>query len=125
VNERRPALKILSDNQAIIHREDSLQKLAALSPEERDAFVKKLLKQLRKEKGLKDIDASNPTFGNTLPGNCHSAADLFSSNTSEFYFLNNSLKARGSVEFKSRWGTRPNVDNWRRQSAVNNSLHPV
>lgn len=122
VNERRPALKILSDNQAIINREDSLQKLAALSSEERDAFVKKLLKQLRKEKGLKDLDAANPTFGNTLGGAATPPADLFSSNTSEFYFLNNSLKARGSVEFKSRWGTRPNVDNWRRQSAVNNAI---
>ncbi|MEO8172562.1 MAG: tetratricopeptide repeat protein, partial [Sediminibacterium sp.] len=120
VDERRPALKILSDNQAIIHQEDSLQKIAALSSEEREAFLKKLLKQLRKEKGLKDVDA-NPTFGN-LPGAATTSSDLFSSNSSEFYFLNNSLKARGSVEFKSLWGTRPNVDNWRRQSAVNNSL---
>ncbi|MES2332208.1 MAG: hypothetical protein V4539_21545 [Bacteroidota bacterium] len=122
VEARKPALKIISQNLDIINREDSLQKLASLSPEERDAFVKKLLRQLRKEKGFKDLDAANTSFGNTLAGaNVSAPADLFGSNSSEFYFLNNSVKARGSVDFKSRWGTRPNVDNWRRQSAVNSS----
>jgi hypothetical protein len=41
---------------------------------------------------------------------------------SDFYFLNNAQKARGSVEFKAKWGGRPNVDNWRRQSAVSMTL---
>jgi tetratricopeptide (TPR) repeat protein len=123
VEERKPALKIISANQEIIRREDSLQKLALLPPEERDALVKKILKQLRKEKGLKDADAANLSFGNTVLGNLPTApADLFGSNSTEFYFLNASVKARGSVDFKSRWGNRPNVDNWRRQTAVNNSL---
>lgn len=122
VEERKPALKIISGNIDIINRQDSLQKLGLLPPEERDAYVKKLLKQLRKEKGLKDADANNPSFGNTVLGNGPVAPDLFSSNSSEFYFLNASVKARGSVDFKTRWGNRPNVDNWRRQTAVNNSL---
>ena len=122
VDERKPALKTISENIDIISRQDSLQKLALLSPEERDVYVKKLLKQLRKEKGLKDADANNPSFGNTVLGNGPAAPDLFSSNSSEFYFLNASVKARGSVDFKTRWGNRPNVDNWRRQTAVNNSL---
>ncbi|MEO7531482.1 MAG: hypothetical protein ABIS69_08725, partial [Sediminibacterium sp.] len=121
VESRKPALKIISENIDIINRQDSLQKLAALSPEERDAFVKKVLKQLRKEKGLKDADAASPTFGNTL-NPVEAQSDLFNSNSSEFYFLNASVKARGSADFKSRWGSRPNVDNWRRQAAVNNSL---
>jgi len=123
VEERKPALKIISQNQDIINREDSLQKLALMSAADREAFIKKLLKQLRKEKGLKDADAANVSFGNTLAGGAAATpADLFSNNTAEFYFLNASVKAKGNVDFKTRWGNRPNVDNWRRQTAVNNSL---
>ena len=123
VEERKPALQIISENQDIINREDSLQKLALLPADQREAFVKKLLKQIRKEKGLKDADKDNLSFGNTLGGPTPAAQpDLFGSNSSEFYFLNASLKAKGSVDFKSRWGNRPNVDNWRRQQAVNSSL---
>jgi outer membrane protein assembly factor BamD (BamD/ComL family) len=47
--------------------------------------------------------------------------DLFAENTSksnDFYFYNSSSKARGFSEFKARWGERPNVDNWRRKSAI-------
>lgn len=122
VESRKPALKIISGNIDVVSREDSLQKLALLSPEERDAFLKKLLRQLRKEKGLKDADAANPSFGNSL-GNPNASSDLFVSTGSDFYFLNNAQKARGSVEFKSKWGTRPNVDNWRRQSVVSTQLN--
>ena len=125
VTERKPALKIVSENQEIISREDSLQRLASLTPEEREAFVKKLLKQLRKEKGLKDAENGSVSFGNSLPGaskDKDASSNLFGGNGSDFYFLNASVKAKGTVDFKSRWGNRPNVDNWRRQTAVNTSL---
>ncbi|WP_457831837.1 hypothetical protein, partial [Staphylococcus aureus] len=35
----------------------------------------------------------------------------------------NTLKTKGINEFQNRWGTRPNIDNWRRQSAVDRSLN--
>ncbi|MEN9685575.1 MAG: hypothetical protein RLZZ28_1361, partial [Bacteroidota bacterium] len=123
VEERKPALKIISENQETIYREDSLQKIALLPPEQRDLFLNDLLKRLRKEKGLKDLPQENLSFGNTLAGNTGlQAAELFSSNGSEFYFQSASTRARGLAEFKSKWGNRPNVDNWRRQSAVNSSF---
>ena len=120
VEARKPALKIISANQDIIIREDSLQKLALLPAEERDALIAKKLKQLRKEQGLKDTDKIG--FGNTLLSSSATQADLFSSSGSDFYFQNASLKAKGAADFKGRWGNRPNVDNWRRQTAVNTAL---
>ena len=125
VEERKPALQIISENQAAVSREDSLQKLASLSPEERTVLVKKLLKQLRKERGLKDI-GNDPLFpAGASSGSSPAAADLFGNSSAEFYFQNTSLKQRGFGEFKSRWGNRPNVDNWRRQTAVNRSLATI
>ncbi len=115
VMERKPALQVISQNHESMVREDSLQKIAGMGVEERNDFVKKVLRDLRKEKGLKDIPADASPAGGA-PG------DLFAKPTSEFYFQNTSLKAKGLGEFKSRWGNRPNVDNWRRQNAVDRTM---
>lgn len=123
VVSRKPALQIISGNADRISREDSLQKLAALPEAERDALLKKLLKQRRKEQGLKEEEKDNISFGNTQnPGTATGSGDLFTKPSGDFYFLNASQKAKGSVEFKSIWGNRPNIDNWRRQSDISNSL---
>jgi hypothetical protein len=121
VQTRHAALTKIVDFTTVIEREDSLQRIAGLIPTDREAFVKKLVKKLRKENGLKD-DGSNLTgISSTLidPKNA-APADLFAVNNAkgEWYFYNTSLKARGFNDFKSRWGNRVNVDNWRRKSAL-------
>ncbi len=116
VEARKPALKIINNDLITIHTEDSLQVLAKMSPEERTAAIKKLLKQLLKAAGLKD--SSNLSFGNNPVAG--SAQSLFNTNSggSDFYFLSNNLKAQGYADFKAKWGNRPNADNWQRQSAI-------
>ncbi|MBV9987237.1 MAG: tetratricopeptide repeat protein, partial [Chitinophagaceae bacterium] len=120
VTDRKPALQIISQNQDIVSREDSLQRIAAMNPDERTELVRKLLRQLRKEKGLKD--AGTDLMQTTALNVGVATPDMFGANVGEFYFQNASLKARGLGEFRSKWGNRPNVDNWRRQSAVDRSL---
>lgn len=122
VEERKPALQIISENQKIISREDSLQLLAALPTEEREALLKKLLKQIRKEKGLKESEKETVGYGSNLPP-IASTTNLFGGGSNDFYFQNASLKAKGMSDFKARWGNRPNVDNWRRQGAVERSIN--
>lgn len=122
VEERKPALKIISANQDIIMREDSLQRIAQMPAAQQQEFLKKLLKQLRKERGLKEEASGTANFGNTLQTQS-AADDIFNSNSgAEFYFLNAAMKARGAADFKNKWGARPNADNWRRQTALNSSL---
>jgi hypothetical protein len=84
--------------------------------EERTAYLTKILKQLRKQQGLDD---NTPTSGNPFAGN--KPVDLFptESQKGEWYFYNNTLKTQGASQFKQTWGNRPNVDNWRRFSDVN------
>ncbi len=112
VNERKPALKEISRNARSINTQDSLQRIARMSPDERETHVRKVVKQLRKEKGLKD-DGSSGSGSVGAPGK-----GLFDDGKGDWYFTNPSLKAKGYSEFKARWGNRPNVDNWRRQQAV-------
>lgn len=104
----------------IVNREDSLQRLAALPTAEREAYLKSLLKKLRKERGIKESETEG---GIGFGGNMVSAADLFgNSGAGGFYFANNSLKTKGLSDFKAKWGNRPNIDNWRRQSAVDRNF---
>ncbi|MFP5039597.1 hypothetical protein [Parasediminibacterium sp. JCM 36343] len=120
IAERKPALKIITANIATIELQDSLQRLANMSEEDRRAILKKLLRQLRKAEGLKETDPLD--FGNDnapLAGSNTVPATLFANTSSgEFYFNNASLKQSGLNEFKSKWGNRPNVDNWQRQAAL-------
>ena len=89
---------------------------------ERTAYMKKLFRQLRKQQGLKEDDTS---FGNTTPGfannnNNAPAVDLFNNTTAktDWYFANTTLRAKGFSDFKSKWGNRPNADNWQRSAAI-------
>ena len=63
VESRKPGLKIITENMAVITREDSLQKLALMPVEERNTAIKNKLKQLRKFAGLKEIENQAPSFG--------------------------------------------------------------
>jgi tetratricopeptide (TPR) repeat protein len=101
-----------------IQREDSVQRIALLSPAEREVYVKKLAKKYRKENGLKEeefIDNDPIVFAN----NSNKPVDIFqTSNPSgqQWYFYNASLRSKGFSDFKAKWGKRANIDNWRRKS---------
>jgi len=119
IQERKAALIKIATAISNIEKEDSLQRIALMPASEREDFVRKTLRRLRKEKGYKDDgNAGNPLlpFSNNTPGDI----DLFASNNTkgEWYFNNSSLKSRGFSEFKSKWGNRTNTDNWRRKAAA-------
>ncbi|MBL7759324.1 MAG: hypothetical protein JNK08_01370 [Sediminibacterium sp.] len=119
VINRKDPLDSIASNILLIRHEDSVQQVAAMPIEARNNYIKALLKKLRKEKGLKESE-SEISFGGNLPA--ATATDLFQSSGSDFYFSSSALKAKGLSDFRSRWGSRPNIDNWRRQSAVDRSF---
>lgn len=103
----------LAVNIVIMEREDSLQRIAAMPEEDRKDFVKKLVKDIRKAQGLKEETVSaGPTIA---------APSLFPTSEAkgEWYFYNTSSRTRGESEFRAKWGTRPNMDNWRRSASIN------
>lgn len=117
-NQRKPYLTIIRAQQYIIDREDSLQHLALLSTEERTAILKNIVKQLRKQQGLKPEEEN--TNNNFISNN--TSVDIFNTSTSNGYFANPGLKAQGYGSFVQAWGKRPNVDNWRRRTAIEKIL---
>lgn len=113
-------------NLEIIHRQDSLQRIAAMPGAERNALLKKMVRQLRKKQGLKEEEeiVGNAAVG--MNNNNKPPPDLFQSNTAkgDWYFNNPSLKSKGFTAFKQTWGNRPNADNWRRIDAVSQAGMP-
>ncbi len=119
IEERRNSLTNIVTQIDIIDREDSLQKVASMLPAERDAIIKKILKKYRKDNGLKEEDNSSGNGLITFNNASKEQSDLFgSSGKGEWYFYNPTRKSRGFTDFKSKWGKRDNVDNWRRKSAI-------
>ncbi|MEO6905287.1 MAG: tetratricopeptide repeat protein, partial [Ginsengibacter sp.] len=118
IESRKKALAQIVTHLNIIQREDSLQLIAAMPADERDDFLKKLSKKLRKERGIKEEESytgSSSDFFNRQ----NQIQDIFSNNNNkkgDWYFYNNTLKGNGFNEFKRVWGKRQNVDNWRRIS---------
>jgi tetratricopeptide (TPR) repeat protein len=125
ITDRKNALSKIVEKINIIEREDSLQRIAMLSPAEREAFINNLLKKLRKEKGLKEIDLNSSNPSSAFDNNQNASPDLFGQNQAkgDWYFYNASMKSKGFGEFKSKWGNRLNVDNWRRNAAVNTTIN--
>ncbi len=124
INQRQPSLANIVINYRSIDYQDSLQTVAALPEAERTAAIKKKVKQLRKAQGLKEEEEAAP-FVNTAVQSTQPLAvpDLTAKTTNgDWYFNNPSLKSSGANTFKATWGSRPNVDNWRRLTAVNKAL---
>jgi tetratricopeptide (TPR) repeat protein len=117
---RKSSLGAIVARLKVISHEDSLQQLVALPEKEREDVLRKLVKRLRKEKGLKD---EGPISGGANPtqNNDNAPTNIFGDNKGTWYFNNPTLKSKGFSEFKSKWGNRPNLDNWRRLSAIGNS----
>lgn len=122
--DRKAALATIVTQLQIMDRQDSLQRVAAMPIPQRDAYIKKLVRALRKQQGLRD-EADSSFSNNPLSNNNAAAPDLFKSgsgSSADWYFNNPSLKAKGYSDFKTKYGNRPNVDNWQISAAMKTSL---
>ncbi|MBC7949213.1 MAG: tetratricopeptide repeat protein [Chitinophagaceae bacterium] len=115
ITNRKRIAGSIADNMEIIARQDSIQRIAAMPEEERKEFVRKVVRQLRRQQGLKD----EGTYSSTSISTTNDPSPLFpSAARGEWYFYNPTSRQKGLADFKTRWGTRVNQDNWRRSAAL-------
>ncbi len=122
--DRKTALATIVAQMQIMDRQDSLQHIALMPIPQRDAYIKKLVRALRRQQGLRD-EADSSFSNSPLNANSGTAPDLFKSGSgtaADWYFNNPSLKAKGYSDFRTKYGSRPNVDNWQIASAMKASL---
>ena len=95
----------------IINNEDSLQRIANMSPADRNRFLQKLLDDKQKEADAKQAaKAANTDF---IKQNTSSSST--SDPATSFYFYNTTARANGYSEYIKKWGDRKLEDNWRRK----------
>ena len=105
IKQRYDMLTLLVSYTRVIDRNDSLQVLADMNPEERTAFVQQkieTLKQQEKEAKERELlaqyEADTKAQLNTLTG--------------DWYFYNSNTVQKGKEQFKNRWGMRQLEDLW-------------
>jgi tetratricopeptide (TPR) repeat protein len=106
----------------IIHREDSLQKVAKMTEPERTALIASIIAKTIKDK-IEGKTADNSDRYNL--GQYYENERRFQGNIDQegkWYFYNQTALTFGRTEFHKRWGDRKLEDNWRRsnKTRVNN-----
>lgn len=90
--------------------EDSVQRIALMSENDREKFLKDLIKQIkdeevakkkREEERLRELQDNDNLF-------------VQQGNGSKWYWNNAKTRAEGFDDFKQLWGVRENEDDWRR-----------
>ena len=121
---RKEILSRLAGNIEIIERQDSLQRIAAMPDDERKSFIKKMVRQLRKQRGLKDEGVV--TTQKKIPTKQEAVPSLFNDNSKkgDWYFYNKNSRQKGLTDFEAKWGKRANTDDWRRGVALNAGFKP-
>lgn len=109
--------KILTDlvtNLNVIYTQDSLQRIAALSPSARTAWVNTMVNNyIKKENEQKKAEADKELAIQSALGMANVQVTNPTSTTGKWYFYNPTLVTAGRTEFIKKWGTRKLEDNWR------------
>ena len=108
-----------------VHLQDSLQQLALMSEEERNAAIDRTIELLKRkeeaEREAREDSAAearmqeNAAAGGTTRPTTQTGQTAVGGNK-EWYFYNPMLVMQGKQDFKKRWGNRKLEDNWRRSN---------
>lgn len=127
IDERDKTLSNLVKQLNIIAEEDSLQKLASLSPEQLKKAVKDALDKKEAEAEKKKDEAESlrqqqqlDAFKNNNQQNSQQS-NQNQTLGSTWYFYNTAARAQGYNNFISKWGRRKLEENWRRQNKTSSS----
>ncbi len=107
----------------IIQREDSLQKVAAMTESERNNLISSIIQKVTKAESEGKITNYNDMYN---LGQYYENERRFQNNIEQegkWYFYNQAALTFGRTEFRRRWGDRKLEDNWRNanKSRINTS----
>jgi len=126
IQARKKWLRSISVNDKIIEAQDSLQFIYQLNPTIQEAQYKNWQKRIEFEnESLTNIFTDKiPTANYNLET---TNRNNFSSieNSNNYYFDNKFVLAQGKQNFIQNWGQRPNIDGWRRNASIINSVSSI
>ncbi len=90
--------------------EDSIQRIAKMSPDEQEDFLKNVIKK-REEQEKENAKRESDKLRELAKNNSAFQQDMSKGGG---YWSNSTSIADGVIEFQKVWGQRPNEDHWRR-----------
>lgn len=104
--------------------QDSLLRLAAMTPEQRMFVIERLIEDLKRREQeeaeaarREEYLANQAAAGNQLQQGAAGAPTQYVINSdNSWYFYNTATRNAGKTEFQRRWGSRKLEDNWRRRN---------
>ena len=132
VNEDYPNYKMLKKRSDVLDElavysqnvtlQDSLLKLAKMTPEEQKAVIAKIIEDLKKKEKEEKENAEREEYlaqqnakGSQLGNNRNDPKTYNINSDNSWYFYNTGTKNAGKTEFQKQWGSRKLEDNWRRR----------
>jgi len=121
-------LAVYSQN---VEVQDSLLRLAAMSPEERLKVIDRIIEELKKREkeeadaaAREEYLANQAAQGNGLQqnGNAQQTNTFVMNTDNSWYFYNTATRNAGRTDFQKRWGSRKLEDDWRRRNKNSYSL---
>lgn len=127
LDETHPGYKILEtktlnlnklvENLNIIDLEDSLQRVAKMSPKDRDAVIAQLIQKVREDEDrLKREEQEDRDRFAQFQQTQRTGRQMDQTQGGKWYFYNQSTLSFGMSEFQMKWGKRKLEDNWRRKN---------
>lgn len=115
ISDRYHSLTRLTDNLYTVEREDSLQRIAAMSENERNVMIDQWIAQAAEaEEKARKKEAAQLTDRNFFRSNESRFGLGQQQERAGWYFYSPTTVAYGKVEFERLWGKRKLEDNWRR-----------
>ena len=115
--KRYNSLTRLTDNLYTVEREDSLQRIAALSESERNNLISQWINKAKEEEERMQLASNTEVMDRNFFRMNQSRMGLNRTQQgSGWYFYNPTTVAYGKVEFEQIWGKRKLEDNWRRSN---------
>ena len=133
VNEDYPNYKLLKKRSDVLDElavysqnvtlQDSLLKLASMTPEEQKAVIAKIIEDLKKQEKEEAEKAAREEYlaqqnakGSAIKDNTNAPSTYTMNTDNSWYFYNNPTKQAGKTQFQKLWGSRKLEDNWRRRN---------
>lgn len=139
INEDYPNYKLLKKRSDVLDElavysqnvtlQDSLLRLAAMTPDQQKAVIKKIIDELKKKEkedaenaAREDYLAKQNAQGNqTGKSNTKAPTSYQINNDKSWYFYNTATKNAGRTAFQQQWGNRKLEDDWRRRNKASYS----
>jgi len=119
ITTRASGLKRLAADLNTVTREDSLQKLALLTIDQRTAIINNIIADLQKKEASEAIaQNSEQTDQNYFRSQQNRQQIGVTNNQNLWYFYNPPTVGLGKSEFQRIWGKRKLEDNWRRKNKL-------